>query len=67
MLKVWEEYVTWMRHYMVSAVANLPDKEFVAERLMRNQEDIGSPESQASFRRKPPSAGEKQPAARERV
>jgi hypothetical protein len=41
MLKVWEEHVTWMRHYMISAVANLPDKEFVAGRLMRNQEDIG--------------------------
>jgi hypothetical protein len=40
-LKVWEEHVTWMRHYMISAVANLPDKQFVAERLMRNQEDIG--------------------------
>jgi hypothetical protein len=41
-LKVWEEHVMYMRHYIISAAANLPDKEAVAERLLRNQEDIGN-------------------------
>ncbi|MFN2542057.1 MAG: glycosyltransferase [Chthoniobacterales bacterium] len=41
MLKVWGEHVAWMRHYLISSAANLPDKDDVTVRLMRNQEDIG--------------------------
>jgi hypothetical protein len=42
MRKRWEEHVIWLRNYIVSAAADLPDKDLVAERLMRNQEDIGN-------------------------
>ena len=41
MRKRWEEYVIWLRNYIISAAADLPDKDLVGERLMRNQEDIG--------------------------
>lgn len=39
--KLWIEHVFWTRSYIVSAVANLPDKEEVLERLLKNQDDIG--------------------------
>ena len=42
MRKLWEDHVTWTRLYIVSAAANLPDKEANAARLMRNQDDIGN-------------------------
>ena len=41
MRKLWEEHVTWTRLYIVSAVGALPDAQPTAERLLRNQEDIG--------------------------
>lgn len=41
MRKLWEDHVTWTRLYIVSAVAGLPDAQPTAERLLRNQVDIG--------------------------
>lgn len=41
MRKLWEDHVTWTRLYIVSAAANLPDKEATANRLLQNQADIG--------------------------
>jgi hypothetical protein len=41
MRKLWEDHVTWTRLYIISAVADLPDKAAAAERLLRNQADIG--------------------------
>lgn len=42
MRQLWEDHVTWTRLYIVSAAANLPEKDATAKRLLRNQEDIGS-------------------------
>lgn len=39
--KLWEDHVTWTRLYVVSALADAPDKEATAGRLMRNQVDLG--------------------------
>ena len=41
MRKLWEDHVTWTRLYIVSAAAGLPDTTATAERLLRNQADIG--------------------------
>jgi len=41
MRKLWEDHITWTRLYIVSAVAGLPDVQPAAERLLRNQADIG--------------------------
>ena len=41
MRKLWEDHVTWTRLYIVSAAAGLPDTQPTAERLLRNQTDIG--------------------------
>ena len=40
--KLWEDHVTWTRLYIVSATANLPDKDATAQRLLQNQTDIGN-------------------------
>ena len=40
--KLWEDHVTWTRLYIVSAAANLPDKDATAQRLLQNQTDIGN-------------------------
>ncbi len=42
MRKLWEDHVTWTRLYIVSAAAGLPDTQPTAERLLRNQTDIGN-------------------------
>lgn len=42
MRKLWEDHVTWTRLYIVSAVADLPDKGAAAQRLLQNQVDIGN-------------------------
>ncbi len=39
--KLWEDHITWTRNYIVSALANLEDTGKVAERLLRNQDDLG--------------------------
>ena len=41
MRRLWNDHVTYTRLYIVSAAASLPDKEANAQRLMKNQEDIG--------------------------
>jgi len=42
MRKLWEEHITYTRNYIISALAGLPDAESVANRLFKNQEDIGN-------------------------
>ena len=41
MRKLWEDHITWTRLFIVSASADLPDKQATTERLLRNQQDIG--------------------------
>jgi hypothetical protein len=41
MRSLWEEHVVWTRQFIVSATGNLPDKDAVTKRLLRNQTDIG--------------------------
>ncbi len=42
MRKLWEDHITWTRLYIVSAAADLPDKDLTAGRLLQNQVDIGN-------------------------
>jgi hypothetical protein len=42
MRKLWEDHITYTRNYIISALANLPDADAVAQRLLKNQEDIGN-------------------------
>src|SRR5580658_5179069 len=42
MRKLWEDHITWTRLYIVNALADLPSKEATANRLLRNQIDIGN-------------------------
>jgi len=42
MRKLWEDHIQLTRVYLVSAIADLPDSEAAAERLLKNQEDIGN-------------------------
>jgi len=42
MRKLWEDHVTWTRVYVIDAVSDLPSKAATAERLLRNQSDIGN-------------------------
>ncbi|EPY11474.1 hypothetical protein [Paenibacillus alvei] len=42
MQKAWIDHTIWMRTYIVSALANLPDQKDVLERLLQNQQDIGN-------------------------
>ena len=39
--KLWSDHVIWTREYIVAAVAGTPDAGAAAERLLRNQDDIG--------------------------
>lgn len=41
MRKLWEEHITYTRNYIISALAGLPDEGAVAQRLLKNQDDIG--------------------------
>jgi hypothetical protein len=41
MRKLWTDRVVWTRDYIISAVADQPDSQAAAARLMKNQEDIG--------------------------
>jgi hypothetical protein len=41
MRKLWEDHITWMRLYIVSASAGLPEKTATLQRLLQNQTDIG--------------------------
>src|SRR5512141_2595672 len=42
MRKLWEDHVTWTRLFIVSALADLPDKNATTARLLANQTDIGN-------------------------
>lgn len=42
MRKLWEDHITWTRLFLVSAVADLPDKGPTTQRLLQNQADIGN-------------------------
>ncbi len=39
---LWVDHVVWTRQYIVAAVADAPDANFTAKRLLKNQEDIGN-------------------------
>lgn len=41
MRQLWEDHITWTRIYIISAAAGLPDADQAAQRLLRNQGDIG--------------------------
>ncbi len=41
MRKLWTDHVVWTRMYIVSVASDGADKDLVAERLLRNQSDIG--------------------------
>lgn len=41
MRKLWSDHVIWTRQYIVAAVGDQPDTTAAANRLMKNQEDIG--------------------------
>jgi hypothetical protein len=40
--KLWSDHVIWTREYIVAAVADAPDADAAAGRLLRNQDDIGA-------------------------
>ena len=42
MRKLWEDHITYTRNYIISALASLEDQGKIAERLLRNQDDIGN-------------------------
>jgi hypothetical protein len=42
MRRLWEEHVMYTRNYIISALGGLEDTDKVAERLLRNQDDIGN-------------------------
>ena len=42
MRKLWTDHAVWTREYIVAAVADQPDATAAANRLMKNQEDIGA-------------------------
>lgn len=42
MRDAWTDHVEWTRLFLVSAVADLPDKTAATNRLMRNQDDLGN-------------------------
>ena len=41
MRKLWEDHIAWTRQFIVSFVADLPDTNTAAGRLLANQDDIG--------------------------
>jgi len=42
MRKLWEDHITYTRNYIISALADLPDADAIAKRLLSNQDDIGN-------------------------
>ena len=42
MARLWSDHVIWTRQYIISAVADAPDTEQAAARLLKNQDDIGA-------------------------
>jgi len=39
--KLWEDHITYIRNYIISALAGLPDVTEVKNRLIKNQESLG--------------------------
>jgi hypothetical protein len=42
MRKLWTDHVVWTRDYIIAAIGDQPDANAAANRLMKNQEDIGN-------------------------
>lgn len=42
MRKLWEDHIIYTRNYIISALADLEDAGKIAERLLKNQDDIGN-------------------------
>jgi len=42
MRKLWADHVIWTRDYIIAAVGGIDDAKMAAERLLRNQEDLGN-------------------------
>jgi hypothetical protein len=42
MRKLWSDHVFWTREYIIAAAADAADQQASANRLMKNQEDIGN-------------------------
>jgi hypothetical protein len=42
MRKLWTDHVVWTRDYIIAALGDQPDAQAAANRLMKNQEDIGN-------------------------
>ncbi|HEX5757966.1 MAG TPA: glycosyltransferase [Thermoanaerobaculia bacterium] len=42
MRQLWEDHIGWTRLFIVEAVGGLPGKDATAERLLKNQDDIGN-------------------------
>jgi uncharacterized membrane protein YphA (DoxX/SURF4 family) len=42
MRKLWTDHTVWTRDYVIAAVDDRPDAQAAANRLMKNQEDIGN-------------------------
>jgi hypothetical protein len=42
MRKLWTDHVVWTRDYIIAAVGDQPDAQAAANRLMKNQDDIGN-------------------------
>jgi hypothetical protein len=40
--KLWEDHVTWTRVYIIAALADLPEADAAAQRLLQSQTDIGN-------------------------
>lgn len=43
MRELWNNHGTWTREYVVAALANHPSDDVAAQRLLKNQDDIGNP------------------------
>ena len=41
MRKLWEDHITYTRNFIISALVDIPDKDAVTKRLLKNQDDIG--------------------------
>ena len=42
MRKLWEDHIVYTRNYIISALAELADVGAIANRLLKNQDDIGN-------------------------
>lgn len=42
MRKLWEDHIIWTRNFIISALSDLDDSGKVAERLLKNQDEIGA-------------------------